>query len=239
MAVDVIDYKIHGDNMQILEIELDPGEGVQAETGAMVFMTSDIKMQTGTGGFFKGLKRKFVGENFFITTFEHIGNHGKSHVGFAAPYPGRVIPINLHDHRGAFVCQKDAFLACARGIDVSIHFNKKLSTGFFGGEGFILQKLQGVGLAFVHAGGNMISKTLGPGEKIRVDTGCVLGFTHGVDFSIEYVGGFMNPIFGGEGAFVSTLTGPGIVVIQSMPFQRVVDRIETALSFVKEGKKLR
>jgi len=234
-SADIIDYQIHGDVMEILEIELDPGEAVQAEPGSMIFMEDGIEMQTGTGGgFLSGLKRKITGEDFFISKFAHKGK-GKSKVGFAGPYPGTIVPINLHEHRGAFICQRDSFLTCANGIKVSIHLNKKIGSGLFGGEGFILQKLEGVGMGFICTGGNVLERDLKAGERLRVETGCVAGFTAGMGFDIEYVGGFLNPIFGGEGLFVSTITGPGTVYIQSMPFQHLVDAIGCA--FERSGVK--
>lgn len=226
---DIIDYKIHGDNMQVLEVELDPGEAVMGEPGAMVFMTDQVRMNVGTGGgLLSGLKRKLTGDSFFVSNFEHTGNHGKQHVGFAAAYPGRIIPINLHEFQGQFICQRRSFLACANGVEISVFLNRKIGAGLFGGQGFILQKLQGVGMAFIHAGGNMVTKTLQPGETLRVDTGCVLGFTATMSYSIDYVGGFLNPVFGREGVFLTTLTGPGTAIIQSIPFQRVVDAISAA-----------
>jgi len=171
---DVIDYKIHGDDMQIVEIELDPGEGVRAEVGAMMFMEDGIEMQTGAdGGIFGGFKRMITGESFFITTFLYNGK-GKGHVSFGAPYPGKIIPLSMEQLGGNFLCQKDAFLCAAKGIEIEVAFTKKIGAGLFGGEGFILQRLTGAGMAFVHAGGTIIKRDLKQNEKLRVDTGCLV-----------------------------------------------------------------
>ncbi|WP_417810128.1 TIGR00266 family protein [Thalassospira alkalitolerans] len=226
---DVIDYKIHGEEMQLVEIELDPGEGVRAEAGAMMFMSDGINMQTGTGGgLFSGFKRMLTGEGFFITSFVHEGS-GKGHVGFAAPYPGKVVPMNLSEFGGEIICQKDAFLCAASGIDIDIAFSKKLGAGLFGGEGFILQRLSGDGLAFVHAGGTIIRKDLQAGQTLRVDTGALVAMTPTIDYSIKFIGGFKNALFGGEGLFVTTLEGPGTVWLQTLPFARLADRVAAAL----------
>lgn len=222
---DIIDYKIYGDDMQTVEIELDPGEGVRAEVGTMMYMEDGIEMQTNTGGgLFKGFKRMITGESFFITTFLHNGR-GKSHVAFGAPYPGKIIPLQLEKYGGTFICQKDAFLCAARGIEVEVEFTKKLGAGFFGGEGFILQRLEGKGLAFIHAGGTIIRKELQLGQKLRVDTGCIVAFSPNVKYDIKFVGGFKNALFGGEGLFFATLTGPGTVYLQSLPLSRLADRL--------------
>jgi uncharacterized protein (TIGR00266 family) len=222
---DVIDYKIIGDDMQLVEVELDPGEGVRAEAGAMMYMEDGIEMQTSTGGgMFKGFKRMLTGESFFITTFLHSGR-GKSHVAFAAPYPGKIKPLDLPAMGGSMLCQKDAFLCAARGVDIDIAFTKRLGAGFFGGEGFILQKLTGDGLAFVHAGGTVIERQLGPGESLRIDTGCIVAFQPSVSYDIQMVSGFKNALFGGEGLFLATLRGPGTVYLQSLPFSRLADRL--------------
>jgi len=232
---DVIDYKIYGDDMQLVEIELDPGEGVRAEAGAMTYMEDGIEMQTSaSGGLFGGFKRMFTGESFFITTFLHNGR-GKSSVGFGAPYPGKIIPIELNKFKGQFICQKDSFLCAANGVDIEIAFTKKIGAGFFGGEGFILQKLQGDGLAFIHAGGTVIKKSLQPGQTLRVDTGCIVGFETTVDYDIQFVGGFKNALFGGEGLFLAKMTGPGIVYLQSLPLSRLADRIMAGRA-VKTGE---
>ncbi|MCL0061404.1 TIGR00266 family protein [Thermodesulfovibrionales bacterium] len=225
---DVIDYKIIGNDMQIVEIELDPGEGVRAEAGAMMYMTSGIEMQTSSGGgLFKGFKRMIAGESFFITAFFHNGR-GKGHVAFGAPYPGRVIPLDLSRLGGEFLCQKDAFLCAAQGIEIEAAFTKKIGAGLFGGEGFILQRLVGSGMAFVHAGGTIIKKELQANETLRIDTGCVVAFSISVKYDIQFVGGFRNTLFGGEGMFFTKMTGPGTVYLQSLPFSRLADRITAA-----------
>ncbi len=225
---DQISYTIHGDDMQLVEIILDPGEGVRAETGTMTFMDAAIKMETGTGGgLLKGLKRALVGESFFITTFTNHGQRPAS-VAFAAPYPGKIIPIDLTQEGGIFICQRDSYLCSAVGIEVEIAFSKRLGAGLFGGEGFILQRLRGNGLAFIHAGGAVVEKQLGPGETLLVDTGCIVGFSSTVDYDIRFVKGFKNLLFGGEGLFLATLTGPGKVYLQSLPLSRLADRILSA-----------
>jgi uncharacterized protein (TIGR00266 family) len=222
---DVIDYKIYGGEMQVVEIELDPQEGVRAEAGAMMYMEDYIQMQTNmSGGLFGGFKRMLTSESFFITTFLNTGK-GKSRVAFAAPFPGKILPIDLTNYGGTFICQKDSFLCAANGIDIDIAFTKKLGTGFFGGEGFILQKLTGDGLAFIHAGGGIIERTLAPGERLRIDTGCLVGFESNVNYDIEFVGGFKNALFGKEGLFLATLTGPGKVYLQSLPISKLAERI--------------
>jgi uncharacterized protein (TIGR00266 family) len=228
---DIIDYTILGDDMQLVEIELDPAEGVRAEAGAMLYMEDGIQMQTDTGGgIFKGFKRMITGESFFITTFLH-GGTGKSKVAFAAPYPGKIIPLDLTALGGTFLCQKDGFLCAARGIEIEIAFTKRIGAGLFGGEGFILQRLQGEGLAFVHAGGTVVKKELKAGQTMRVDTGCLVAFAPTVDYDIQFIGGFRNALFGGEGLFIANLTGPGTVYLQSLPFSRLADRIIAASNF--------
>jgi uncharacterized protein (TIGR00266 family) len=227
-VADLIDYKIYGDDMQAVEIELDPGEGVRAETGAMLYMEDGIEMQTSTGGgVFSGFKRMITGDSFFITTFLNNGS-GKSRVAFAAPYPGKVIPLDLTQLGGTFICQKDGFLCAARGIDINVEFTKKIGAGIFGGEGFILQRLEGQGLAFVHAGGTILKRTLMAGEKLRVDTGCLVAFAPTVSYDTQFIGGFKNALFGGEGLFTATVVGPGPVYLQSLPFSRLADRIVAA-----------
>jgi uncharacterized protein (TIGR00266 family) len=231
IMADIIDYEIFGNDMQLVEIELDPREGVRAEVGAMTYMENGIEMDTKMGGgLFGGLKRVFTGESFFITSFINQG-HVKSKVAFAAPYPGRIIPLDLSKHGGEFYCQKDAFLCAAKGIDINIAFTKKIGAGIFGGEGFILQRLTGNGLAFVHAGGAVIEKNLAPGETLRIDTGCLVAFERTVNYDIKFVGGFKNALFGGEGLFLATVEGPGTVYLQSLPFSRIADRIIAAGSF--------
>lgn len=229
-----IDYKIYGDDMQLVEIELDENEAVRAEAGAMLYMESGIKMQTSTGGgIWKGLKRMVTGDGFFITSFMQT-TKGKGHVAFAAPYPGKIIALDLKELGGEFICQRDSFLCAAEGTDIDIAFTKRLGAGFFGGEGFILQSLKGEEKAFVHAGGTVIEKNLKKGETLRVDTGCLVGFVKTIDYSIKFVGGFKNALFGGEGLFLATLTGPGKVYLQSLPFSRLADRIATAIKINKE-----
>ncbi len=234
---DVIDYKILGDDMQLVEIVLDPGEGVRAEVGAMMYMHGAVEMQTSSGGMFSGFKRMFAGESFFITTFLNSGRSGRAMAAFGAPYPGKIIPVNLDDYGGRFLCQKDAYLCSARGVDIEVAFTKKLGAGLFGGEGFILQRLQGDGMAFIHAGGTIVKKVLAPGETLKVDTGCLAGFPETVDYDIEFVGGFTNALFGGEGIFLAKMTGPGDVYLQSLPFSRLADRIYAAAKYEQKGEK--
>ncbi|MBI2421911.1 MAG: TIGR00266 family protein [Candidatus Hydrogenedentes bacterium] len=233
---DVIDYRLFGDDMQLVEIELDPGEAVRAEAGAMMYMEDGIEMQTSTGGgLFKGLKRMVTGESFFITSFLYNGA-AKGHVAFAAPYPGKIIPVDLASEGGVFMCQKDAFLCAAQGIEIEVAFTKRLGAGLFGGEGFILQRLTGDGLAFIHVGGAVIEKNLAHGERLRVDTGCIAAFAPSVDYNIQMIGGFKNALFGGEGIFVATLTGPGKVYLQTLPFSRLADRVMAAARSGNRGE---
>ncbi|GAA0871880.1 TIGR00266 family protein [Gangjinia marincola] len=235
-----IDYTIYGEEMQYVEVELDPGEAVVAEAGTFMMMDSGIKMETifGDGseknkGFLGSLlgagKRILTGESLFMTAFYHAETMNKKRISFASPYPGKIIPIDLTAYRGKFICQKDAFLCAAKGVSVGIEFSKKLGRGLFGGEGFIMQKLEGDGMAFVHAGGTMARKELRAGEQLKVDTGCIIGFTQDVDYDVEFVGGIKNTIFGGEGLFFATLTGPGIVYVQSLPFSRLAGRVLASL----------
>lgn len=236
---DVIDYQIFGDDLQLVEVELDPGEGVRAEAGTMTYMEDGIEMQTGTGGgIFKGLKRMVTGESFFITTFINRSNR-KSRVAFAAPYPGKIVAFDLDQFGGKVLCQKDSFLCAAQGTEIEVAFTKRLGAGFFGGEGFILQKLTGDGMVFVHAGGTVIEKDLMAGETLRVDTGCLVAFATSVDYDIQFVGGFKNALFGGEGLFLAKLTGPGKVYLQSLPFSRLVDRIKRGITFSQSGGETR
>ncbi|WP_041468406.1 TIGR00266 family protein [Chloroherpeton thalassium] len=226
---DIIDYKLFGDDMQIVEVELDPQEGVRAEVGAMLYMEDGIQMQTDTGGgLFSGFKRMLTGESFFITSFVNQG-HGKQRVAFAAPYPGKIVPLDLGQLGGEFLCQKDGFLCCANGVDINVAFTRRIGSGLFGGEGFILQRLTGDGLAFIHAGGTIIKRELQAGESLRVDTGCLVALAPSVDYDINFVGGFKNALFGGEGLFLAKLTGPGTVYLQSLPFSRIADRILASL----------
>jgi len=232
---DVIDYQIFGDDLQLVEVELDPGEGVRAEVGTMTYMEDGIEMQTGTGGgLFAGFKRMVTGESFFITTFMNSARQ-KSRVAFAAPYPGKIVAFDLDSFNGQVLCQRDSFLCAARGTEIEVAFTKKLGAGFFGGEGFILQRLTGDGMVFVHAGGTVIEKNLAAGETLRVDTGCLVAFATTVDYDIQFVGGFKNAIFGGEGLFLAKMTGPGKVYLQSLPFSRLVDRIKRGISFGQTG----
>lgn len=230
-----IDYRIHGEEMQIVEIELDPQESCVAESGSFMMMNQEIKMETlfgdGSGqqqGFLGKLmsagKRLITGESLFITAFTNMGQ-GKKSVSFAAPYPGKIIPMDLNLLGGKVICQKDAFLCAARGVNVGIEFQRKLGTGIFGGEGFIMQKLEGDGLAFVHAGGLVIERELQPGEVLKVDTGCIVAYTQQVDFDVEFVRGIKNMVFGGEGLFFAVLRGPGKVWLQSLPISRLASRV--------------
>ena len=228
---DEIEYKIFGDDMQVVEVELDPSEGVRAEVGAMLYMEQGIEMQTSTGGgMFAGFKRMVTGDSFFISTFLNSGA-GKGRVAFGAPYPGKIIPLDLGKLGGRFLCQKDGFLCAARGIEINVEFTRKLGAGIFGGEGFILQRLEGQGMAFVHAGGTILKRSLVAGEVLRVDTGCLVAFAPTVSYDIQFVGGFKNALFGGEGLFLATLSGPGEVYLQSLPFSRLADRVLAASRF--------
>jgi len=229
-----VDYKVIGDDIQIVEVELDPGETVIAEAGAMNYMddgiTFEAKMGDGSkpdGGLFGKLmdagKRAITGESIFLTHFTNSGS-GKKAVAFAAPYPGKIIPIDMAKVNGELLCQKDAFLCAALGTEVGIAFTKRLGAGFFGGEGFILQRLRGDGMAFVHAGGTIIKKKLN-NDTIRVDTGCIAAFTSGINYDIERAGSLKSMFFGGEGLFLATLSGTGVVLLQSLPFSRMADRI--------------
>jgi len=237
---DDIDFEIKGTEMQFVEIELDPGESAIAEAGAMMFKAPDIKMETAFGdgsaqsaggGFFDKLvgagKRLITGESLFTTVFTHEGV-GKARVSFAAPYPGHIMAIKLTDVGGRLICQKDAFLCAARGVSLGIFFQRKILTGLFGGEGFIMQSLDGDGWVFVHVGGTVVERELAPGEVLHVDTGCVAAITSTVDFDVERAGSIKSMIFGGEGVFFARLTGPGKVWIQSLPFSRLAGRIHAA-----------
>lgn len=237
MAAHDIEYRLLGDDLQIVEIELDPGESVRAEAGAMLYMDDGIRMDTGTGGgLIAGLKRRFAGESFFITSFTNEGQ-GKAVTAFSAPYPGKVIPIDLSDRGGEFLFQKDAFLCAAAGIEIEVAFTKKMGAGLFGGEGFILQRLTGDGLAFAHAGGTVVERDLQAGEVLRVDTGCLVGLDASVDYDVQFQGGFKNALFGGEGLFLTRLEGPGKVFLQSLPFSRLADRIVAASrSYGRQGE---
>lgn len=235
-----IDYKIYGDDLQFVEVELDPSESVIAEAGAMMMMEQGISLETifgdgavndNQGGlmgkFFSAGKRLLTGESLFMTLFTNNGQ-GKQHVSFAAPYTGKIIPLYLPDYDNKVICQKDAFLCAAKGVSIGIDFRKKLGVGFFGGEGFIMEKLEGDGLAFLHVGGTTIEKNLAPGETIRIDTGCLAAMTGSIQYDIQYVGNIKTAFLGGEGMFFATLKGPGRVWIQSLPFSRLADRIYAA-----------
>lgn len=234
-----IDYKLYGDDMQFVEVELDPGETVVAEAGSLMMMDEGIRMETimgdgseqGNSGFLGKMmgagKRLLTGESLFMTMFSNEGM-GKQRVYFASPYPGKIIPMDLSQHRGKIICQKDAFLAAAKGVSVGIEFQRKLGVGFFGGEGFIMQKLEGDGLAFVHAGGTLYERQLQPGEVLRIDTGCLVAITQEVAYDIQAVGGVKTALFGGEGLFFARLTGPGTVWVQSLPFSRLASRVFAA-----------
>ncbi len=235
MAMDVVDYEIFGTDMQYVEVELDPGEAAVGEAGAMMYMQDGIEMDTifgdgsnQQGGFFGKLlgagKRLVTGESLFTTVFHNEGQ-GKKRVAFAAPYPGRIIPMDLARLGGTLICQKDSFLCAAKGVALGIAFQRRMGAGFFGGEGFIMQKLDGDGMAFVHAGGTLVERQLAAGEVLRVDTGCVVAFTPNVDFDIQYVGKLKSALFSGEGLFFATLRGPGHVWLQSLPLSRLANRI--------------
>lgn len=232
-----IDFEIHGEEMQFVEIELDPQESVIAEAGSMMFMENAIEMNTifGDGsvqaeskGFmgklFDAGKRVLTGESLFMTQFTNMGNN-KQHVSFASPYPGKIIPVDLKQVNGKLVCQKDSFLCAAKGVSVGIDFRKNIGVGLFGGEGFIMQKLEGDGLAFIHAGGTIVKRELAPGETLKVDTGCLVALTRDVTYDITFVKGIKSMVFGGEGLFFAVLTGPGTVWLQSLPFSRLAARV--------------
>lgn len=235
MTMHVIDYEIIGDDLQFVEVELDPGEAAVGEAGAMMYMQDGVSMDTvfgdgsaqeggWMGKLFGAGKRLLTGESMFTTVFVNEGQ-GKKRVAFAAASPGKIVPVHLRELGGALLAQKDAFLCAAKGVSLGIAFQRRLGAGLFGGEGFILQKLEGDGYVFLHAGGALVEKQLKAGEVLRVDTGCVVAFQPSVDFDIEYVGKLKSALFGGEGLFFATLTGPGHVWLQSLPFSRLADRI--------------
>lgn len=237
---DDVDFEIKGQELQFVEIELDPGESAVAEAGAMVWKDASIEMTTVFGdgssasqgsGFMGKLlgagKRLVTGESLFTTVFTHHGK-GKARVAFAAPVPGAILPIKLDSVDGTLICQKDAFLAAARGVSIGIHFQQRIMTGLFGGEGFIMQKLEGDGWVFVQMGGTVIERELGPGEELHIDTGCVAAFTAGVDFDLVRAGSIKSMFFGGEGVFFARLRGPGKVWVQSLPFSRLAGRMLAA-----------
>ena len=237
-AADDIDYKIFGAEMQFVEVELDPGESAVAEAGAMMYKDSSIDMQTvfgdgsapsgGGGRFMDKLmgagKRLLTGESLFMTVFNHTGQ-GKAHVAFGAPYPGNIIPVPLPSVNGCLICQKDSFLCAAKGVSIGIHMQKKILTGLFGGEGFIMQKLEGDGMVFVHAGGTVVERQLKSGEVLDVDTGCIVALEQSVNFDIRQAGNIKTALFGGEGLFFATLHGPGKIWLQSLPFSRLAGRM--------------
>ena len=238
MAMDVVDYEIKGSEMQFVEVELDPGEAAVGEAGSMMFMDAGIAMDTvfgdgsaSTGGLFGKLmgagKRLITGESLFTTVFTNQGQ-SKLRIAFAAPYPGKIIPMDLRLLGGMLVCQKDAFLCAAKGVSLGLYLQQKMSTGFFGGEGFIMQKLEGDGLAFVHAGGTVVKRELQAGQTLLIDTGCVVAFTPNINFEIQYVGKIKTAMFGGEGLFFAKVTGPGTVWLQSLPFSRLASRVFAA-----------
>lgn len=233
-----IDYKIHGDDLQFVEVELDPNEAALAEAGGMMFMEDGIEMQTifgdgsqqntGLLGSLLGAgKRLLTGESLFMTVY-HNRSGAKRRVAFGAPYPGKIVPLHLAEIGGTILAQKDAFLCAAKGVSVDIAFNKKIGAGLFGGEGFIMQRLSGDGWCFLHAGGTVVERSFAPGETLRVDTGCIVGFQPSVAFDVQFVGGIKSALFGGEGLFFATLQGPGRVWLQSLPFSRLADRMFAA-----------
>jgi len=238
MAMDVIDYDIFGDDMQYVEIELDPGEAAIGEAGMMMYMQDGIDMdtvfgdgsaaQSGLLGKLVGAgKRLLTGESLFTTVYLNQAG-SKRRVAFAAPYPGKIVPVDLSQIGGTLICQKDAFLCAAKGVSLGIAFQQRLGAGFFGGEGFIMQRLEGDGMVFFHAGGTIAEKTLAPGETLRVDTGCVAALQPSVDFDVQYVGKLRSALFGGEGLFFARLTGPGRVWLQTLPLSRLANRIIAA-----------
>ncbi len=240
-----IDYKIFGDDMQFVEVELDPNEAVVAEAGGMMYMDDGIEMETVFGdgsqqntGFMGALmgagKRLLTGESLFMTVFLN-RSHQKRKLAFGAPYPGKIIPVHLSEVGGTLIAQKDSFLAAAKGVSVGIAFQRRLGAGLFGGEGFIMQKLEGDGWAFVHAGGTLQERTLAPGEIVRVDTGCIVAMQPSVDYDIQYVGKIKTALFGGEGLFFATLTGPGKIWLQSLPLSRLANRIVAAVPGLGKG----
>ena len=244
-TMDQIDYKIYGDDMQFVEVELDPNEATVAEAGGMMYMDDGIEMETVFGdgsqqqtGFMGALmgagKRLLTGESLFMTVFYNRSSQKKK-VAFGAPYPGKIIAIHLSEVGGELVAQKDSFLAAAKGVSIGIAFQRKLGVGLFGGEGFIMQRLQGNGWAFVHAGGTLHERTLAPGELIRVDTGCIVALQPTVNYDIQYVGKIKSALFGGEGLFFATLRGPGKVWLQSLPLSRLANRIVSAVPGIGRG----
>jgi uncharacterized protein (TIGR00266 family) len=248
-ATDEIDYKIVGEDLQFVEVELDPGESAVAEAGALMYMTAGIQMETifgdGSaqsqgaglmGALLSAGRRVLSGDSLFMTVFQAQGGR-KEQVAFAAPYPGRILPMHLGKLGGELICQKDSFLAAAKGVSIGIAFQKKIGVGLFGGEGFIMQRLQGDGLVFIHAGGMLTEMQLGPGETLRVDTGCLVALQPSVTYDVQLVSGIKTALFGGEGLFFATLTGPGHVWLQSLPLSRMADRIAKAIPRAGHGRK--
>src|SRR6187401_812176 len=244
-AMHEIDYKIFGDDMQYVEVELDPNEATVAEAGGMMYMDDGIEMETifgdgsqQTGGFMGALmgagKRLLTGESLFMTVFLNRST-AKRRIAFGAPYPGRIVAVHLAEIGGELIAQKDSFLAAAKGVSIGIAFQKKLGVGLFGGEGFIMQRLEGDGWAFVHAGGTLTERTLAPGETLRVDTGCIVALQPTVNYDIQYVGKIKTAFFGGEGLFFAELTGPGRVWLQSLPLSRLANRIVSAVPGITRG----
>src|SRR6186713_1846668 len=242
-----VDFKIHGDDMQFVEIELDPQEAVVAEAGGMMFMDEGIAMETifgdgsvkptGIMGALLGAgKRLLTGESLFMTVFQNQGA-GKKHVAFGAPYPGKILPMHLAELGGELIVQKDSFLCAAKGVSVGIAFQRRLGAGLFGGEGFIMQRLTGDGWAFVHAGGTLYERDLLPGEFLRVDTGCIVAFQPTINYDIQMVGGIKSALFGGEGLFFATLRGPGKIWLQSLPLSRLANRIVSAVPGLGRGSR--
>jgi uncharacterized protein (TIGR00266 family) len=243
-----IDFKIFGNDLQFVEVELDPGESAVSEAGAMMYMTQGIQMNTvfgdGSGTAGSGImdrligagKRLLTGAGMFMTIYSNLGQ-GKQRVAFAAPFPGRIVPMDLASLGGELICQKDSFLCAARGVSIGIAFQRRMGVGLFGGEGFIMQRLQGDGLVFVHAGGMIHSLDLGPNESLRVDAGCIVALQPGIDFDIQFVGGIKSALFGGEGLFFANLKGPGKVWLQSLPLSRLADRIYKAIPGMVQGRK--
>jgi len=238
VAMDTVDFEIKGSEMQFVEVELDPGEAAVGEAGSMMYMDAGVAMdtvfgdgsrsQTGLFGKLLGAgKRLVTGESLFTTVYTNQGS-GKKRVAFAAPYPGKILPMDLRQLGGTLICQKDAFLCAAKGVALGVYFQQKMSVGFFGGEGFVMQKLEGDGLAFVHAGGTVLRRELQPGQTLFVDTGCLVAFTPNISFEIQYVGKIRTALFGGEGLFFAKVTGPGTVWLQSLPFSRLASRVFAA-----------
>ncbi len=247
MAMDVVDYEIKGAEMQFVEVELDPGEAAVGEAGSLFFMDAGVAMDTvfgdgsgASGGLLGKLlgagKRLITGESLFITVYTN-QTQGKQRIAFAAPYPGKILAMDLRQLGGMLICQKDAFLCAARGVSLGIALQRKLSAGFFGGEGFIMQKLEGDGLAFVHAGGSVVKRELQPGQTLMVDTGCVVAYTPSVNFEIQFVGKIKTALFGGEGLFLARLVGPGTVWLQSLPFSRLASRVFAAAPQTGGGRR--